>query len=35
MNVMSFELFQRIATNAIKTPDLLRHRPIVEKDPDR
>ena len=35
MNVMSFELFQRIATNAIKTPDLLRHRPVVEKDPDR
>jgi cell division protein FtsI/penicillin-binding protein 2 len=35
MNVMSFELFQRIATNAIKTPDLLRHRPIVEKVPDR
>ena len=35
MNTMSFELFQRIATNAIKTPDLLRHRPIVEKDPDR
>jgi cell division protein FtsI/penicillin-binding protein 2 len=35
MNVMSFELFRRIATNAIKAPDLLRHRPIVEKDPDR
>ena len=35
MNVMSFELFQRIASNAIKTPDLLRHRPIVERDPDR
>ena len=24
MPVMSFELFQRIATNAIQTPDLLR-----------
>ena len=35
MNVMSFELFRRIATNAIKAPDLLRHRPILEKDPDR
>jgi len=27
MPVMSFELFQRIATNAIQTPDLLRDRP--------
>jgi hypothetical protein len=27
MPVMSFELFRRIATNAITTPDLLRHRP--------
>lgn len=27
MPVMSFELFRRIATNAIKTPDLLRGRP--------
>jgi cell division protein FtsI (penicillin-binding protein 3) len=29
MPVMSFELFQRVATNAIQTPDLLRDRPIV------
>jgi cell division protein FtsI/penicillin-binding protein 2 len=27
MPVMSFELFRRIATDAITTPDLLRHRP--------
>jgi hypothetical protein len=27
--VGSFELFRRIATNAITTPDLLRYRPIV------
>jgi cell division protein FtsI (penicillin-binding protein 3) len=29
MPVMSFELFRRIATNAITTPDLLTNRPIV------
>jgi cell division protein FtsI (penicillin-binding protein 3) len=29
MPVMSFELFQRVATNAIQTPDLLRDRPVV------
>jgi cell division protein FtsI/penicillin-binding protein 2 len=29
MPVMSFELFRRIATNAITTPDLLRHRPTT------
>jgi cell division protein FtsI/penicillin-binding protein 2 len=29
MPVMSFELFRRIATNAITTPDLLTFRPIV------
>jgi cell division protein FtsI/penicillin-binding protein 2 len=29
MPVMSFELFRRIATNAITTPDLLAYRPIV------
>jgi cell division protein FtsI/penicillin-binding protein 2 len=29
MPVMSFELFRRIATNAIKTPDLLAHRTTV------
>ena len=29
MPVMSFELFRRIATNAITTPDLLTDRPIV------
>jgi cell division protein FtsI/penicillin-binding protein 2 len=29
MPVMSFELFRRIATNAIETPDLLRGRPTV------
>jgi cell division protein FtsI/penicillin-binding protein 2 len=28
MPVMSFELFRRIATNAINTPDLLRDRPM-------
>jgi Cell division protein FtsI/penicillin-binding protein 2 len=32
MPVMSFELFRMIATDAIKTPDLLRDRPIVERD---
>ena len=32
MPVMSFELFRRIATNAIETPDLLRDRPVVERD---
>jgi cell division protein FtsI/penicillin-binding protein 2 len=31
MPVMSFELFRRIATNAITTPDLLKDRPIVPK----
>lgn len=35
MPVMSFELFRRIATNAILTSDLLLDRPIVERDPDR
>jgi cell division protein FtsI/penicillin-binding protein 2 len=29
MPVMSFELFRRIATNAITTPDLLAYRPLV------
>ena len=29
MPVMSFELFRRIATDAIRTPDLLAERPIV------
>jgi cell division protein FtsI/penicillin-binding protein 2 len=29
MPVMSFELFRRIATNAITTPDLLTDRPTV------
>jgi cell division protein FtsI/penicillin-binding protein 2 len=29
MPVMSFELFRRIATNAITTPDLLTYRPVV------
>ena len=29
MPVMSFELFRRIATNAINTPDLLKDRPVV------
>ncbi len=29
MPVMSFELFRRVATNAINTPDLLRDRPVV------
>jgi hypothetical protein len=28
MPVMSFELFRRIATDAITTPDLLKDRPI-------
>jgi cell division protein FtsI (penicillin-binding protein 3) len=31
MPVMSFELFQRVATNAIQTPDLLRDRPVVTR----
>ena len=31
MPVMSFELFRRIATDAITTPDLLKDRPIVPK----
>ena len=35
MPVMSFELFRMIATDAIKTPDLLRDRPIIEPNPDR
>ena len=35
MPVMSFELFRRIATNAIETPDLLRDRPIVPRDADQ
>ena len=35
MPVMSFELFRRIATNAMLTPDLLRDRPIVERDATR
>ncbi|MEX2184904.1 MAG: penicillin-binding protein 2 [Chloroflexota bacterium] len=37
MPVMSFELFRRIATNAITTPDLLRERPELAPsgDPDR
>lgn len=35
MPVMSFELFRRIATNAIETPDLLRGRPALERDADR
>ena len=29
MPVMSFELFRRIATDAITTPDLLRARPVL------
>jgi hypothetical protein len=29
MPVMSFELFRRIATNAITTPDLLADRPTL------
>jgi hypothetical protein len=37
MPVMSFELFRRIATDAITTPDLLPDRPEVRPsaDPDR
>ena len=35
MPVMSFELFRMIATDAIKTPDLLRDRPVVERTTDR
>jgi cell division protein FtsI/penicillin-binding protein 2 len=33
MPVMSFELFRRIATNAINTPDLLEHRTVAEPVP--
>jgi cell division protein FtsI (penicillin-binding protein 3) len=33
MPVMSFELFRRIATNAITTPDLLQHRTVAEPIP--
>jgi cell division protein FtsI/penicillin-binding protein 2 len=33
MPVMSFELFRRIATNAITTPDLLQHRTVAEPMP--
>jgi cell division protein FtsI (penicillin-binding protein 3) len=33
MPVMSFELFRRIATNAITTPDLLEHRTVAEPMP--
>jgi hypothetical protein len=29
MPVMSFELFRRIATDAITTPDLLKDRPSI------
>jgi len=32
MPVMSFELFRRIATNAIETPDLLPALPVVARD---
>jgi cell division protein FtsI/penicillin-binding protein 2 len=35
MNVMSFELFQRIASNAMQTPDLLSHRPLEPPDSGR
>jgi cell division protein FtsI/penicillin-binding protein 2 len=33
MPVMSFELFRRIATDAITTPDLLKHRTVAEPMP--
>jgi cell division protein FtsI (penicillin-binding protein 3) len=33
MPVMSFELFRRIATDAITTPDLLQHRTVAEPMP--
>jgi cell division protein FtsI/penicillin-binding protein 2 len=33
MPVMSFELFRRVATNAITTPDLLRARPVTLSRP--
>jgi len=33
MPVMSFELFRRIATNAITTPDLLQHRTVADPIP--
>jgi hypothetical protein len=33
MPVMSFELFRRIATNAITTPDLLTDRPAPTPGP--
>ena len=32
---MSFELFRRIATDAITTPDLLPDRPVPAAHPDR
>jgi cell division protein FtsI (penicillin-binding protein 3) len=35
MPVMSFELFRRIATDAISTPDLLPDRPVPAAHPDR
>ena len=35
MPVMSFELFRRIATDAITTPDLLPDRPVPAAHPDR
>jgi cell division protein FtsI/penicillin-binding protein 2 len=35
MPVMSFELFRRIATDAISTPDLLPDRPVPVAHPDR
>ena len=35
MPVMSFELFRRIATDAISTPDLIPDRPIPVAHPDR
>ena len=33
MPVMSFELFRRIATNAVTTPDLLQHRTVADPIP--
>ena len=35
MPVMSFELFRRIATDAIETPDLLPDLPVVARDADQ
>ncbi len=35
MPVMSFELFRRIATDAVSTPDLLPDRPVPAAHPDR